>query len=46
MPIGGIIAYENAVSPSGVGYDIACGNKAVRTNLKPEISLRLRAPLS
>lgn len=34
MPIGGIIAYENAVSPSGVGYDIACGNKAVKTNLK------------
>ena len=43
MPIGGIIAYENAVSPSGVGYDIACGNKAIKTNLKasdvrPEIS--------
>lgn len=36
MPIGGIIAYENAVSPSGVGYDIACGNKAIRTNLKAE----------
>ena len=34
MPIGGIIAYENAISPSGVGYDIACGNKAIRTNLK------------
>ena len=34
MPIGGIIAYENAVSPSGVGYDIACGNKAIKTNLK------------
>jgi len=33
MPIGGIIAYRNAVSPSGVGYDIACGNKAVRTDL-------------
>ncbi len=43
MPIGGIIAYRNAVSPSGVGYDIACGNKAIRTNLKasdvcPEIT--------
>ena len=34
MPIGGIIAYVNAISPSGVGYDIACGNKAIRTNLK------------
>ena len=29
QPIGGILAYDNAVSPSGVGYDIACGNKAV-----------------
>lgn len=33
MPIGGAIAYPNHVSPSGVGYDIGCGNKAVRTNL-------------
>ena len=30
MPIGGVIAYDGKVSPSGVGYDIACGNKAVR----------------
>ena len=30
VPIGGVLAYENAVSPSGVGYDIACGNKAVK----------------
>jgi len=34
QPIGGVVAYRDAVSPSGVGYDIACGNKAVRTNLK------------
>ena len=34
MPIGGVIAYHNAVSPSGVGYDIACGNKAVRIELR------------
>lgn len=33
MPIGGVVAYPDHVSPSGVGYDIACGNKAVRTNL-------------
>jgi tRNA-splicing ligase RtcB len=33
MPIGGVVAYENAVSPSGVGFDIGCGNKAVQTNL-------------
>lgn len=33
QPIGGGIAYENYVSPSGVGYDIGCGNKAARTDL-------------
>jgi tRNA-splicing ligase RtcB len=32
QPIGGGIAYEGYVSPSGVGYDIGCGNKAVRTD--------------
>jgi tRNA-splicing ligase RtcB len=31
QPIGGAVAYEDAISPSGVGYDIGCGNKAVRT---------------
>lgn len=29
VPIGGVVAYEDKVSPAGVGYDIACGNKAV-----------------
>lgn len=33
MPIGGVVVYENAVSPSGVGFDIACGNKAALTPL-------------
>jgi len=33
VPIGGVVAYENAISPSGVGYDIACGNKAVLTDM-------------
>lgn len=33
QPIGGVIVYDGQISPSGVGYDIACGNKAVRTNL-------------
>src|SRR6516225_8508187 len=33
QPIGGAIAYEGYVSPSGVGYDIGCGNKAVSTEL-------------
>lgn len=34
QPIGGVVVYEGQISPSGVGYDIACGNKAVRTNLQ------------
>src|SRR5436190_7641594 len=33
QPIGGAIAYEGYVSPSGVGYDIGCGNKAAQTEL-------------
>jgi tRNA-splicing ligase RtcB (3'-phosphate/5'-hydroxy nucleic acid ligase) len=33
QPIGGGIAYEGYVSPSGVGYDIGCGNKATQTEL-------------
>ncbi|ONK21396.1 RNA-splicing ligase RtcB [Bacillus sp. VT-16-64] len=36
QPVGGVVVYDGQVSPSGVGYDIACGNKAVRTNLKYE----------
>lgn len=32
VPIGGVVAYEDAISPSGVGYDIACGNKAALTD--------------
>src|SRR6478609_9998833 len=34
QPIGGAVAYPDHISPSGVGYDIGCGNKAVRTNLR------------
>jgi tRNA-splicing ligase RtcB len=34
QPIGGVVAYADHVSPSGVGYDIACGNKATKTNLR------------
>ena len=33
QPIGAGIAYEGYVSPSGVGFDIGCGNKAARTEL-------------
>lgn len=34
QPIGGVIAYENHISLSGVGFDIGCGNRAVKTNIK------------
>jgi tRNA-splicing ligase RtcB len=33
MPIGGVAAYREMVSPSGVGYDIGCGVMAVRTSV-------------
>ncbi len=34
MPVGGVAVYKDRISPAGVGFDIACGNKAVKTNLK------------
>lgn len=33
MPIGGVAAYDNKVSPNGVGVDIGCGNMAVKTDV-------------
>jgi tRNA-splicing ligase RtcB (3'-phosphate/5'-hydroxy nucleic acid ligase) len=33
MPIGGVAAYKDHVSVVGVGFDIACGNAAIRTDL-------------
>src|SRR5437763_10379031 len=33
MPIGGVAAYRDRVSVVGVGFDIACGNTAIRTDL-------------
>jgi len=41
VPIGGVVAYKDAISPSGVGFDIACGNKAVRLDM-PGSELRAR----
>ena len=42
VPIGGVVAYKDKISPSGVGFDIACGNKAIlldipATEIKPNI---------
>ncbi len=36
MPIGGVAAYRNQISVTGVGFDIACGNAAIRTDLTLE----------
>ncbi len=39
VPIGGVVAYRDSISPSGVGFDIACGNKAVLINM-PALEVR------
>ena len=36
MPIGGVAGYRDQVSVVGVGFDIACGNAAIRTDLTSE----------
>lgn len=33
QPVGGVIAYHKQVSISGVGFDIGCGNMAVRLDI-------------
>ncbi|WP_342360804.1 RtcB family protein [Terrarubrum flagellatum] len=35
-PIGGVVGYTNHISISGVGFDIACGNMAVRLDTRAE----------
>src|SRR6266576_1212235 len=43
MPIGGVAAYRDKVSVVGVGFDIACGNAAIRTDLMlPQVQGRVR----
>lgn len=34
QPVGGVIAYEKQISISGVGFDIGCGNMAVRLDTR------------
>jgi tRNA-splicing ligase RtcB (3'-phosphate/5'-hydroxy nucleic acid ligase) len=34
QPIGGVVAYIDKISLSGVGFDIACGNLAILTDAK------------
>jgi len=43
-PIGGVVAYREHVSPAAVGYDIACGNLAVATNLTDDGAFRAALP--
>ena len=44
MPIGGVAAYREQVSVVGVGFDIACGNAAIRTDLTLTPSLQEQLP--
>src|ERR1700755_3086837 len=34
QPIGGVVAYKDKISLSGVRFDIACGNLAILTDAK------------
>jgi len=44
QPIGGVVAYKDKISLSGVGFDIACGNLAILTNAKgSEVGPRIKA---
>ena len=36
QPVGGVVAYEKQISISGVGFDIGCGNMAVRLDTRYE----------
>jgi tRNA-splicing ligase RtcB len=42
QPVGGVIAYEGQISISGVGFDIGCGNMAVRLDT-PYAAIKERA---
>ncbi|MGN6813384.1 MAG: RtcB family protein [Thermomicrobiales bacterium] len=36
VPIGGVVAYRDAISPNAVGFDISCGNKEARTTIRAD----------
>lgn len=44
QPVGGVVAYENQISISGVGFDIACGNMAVRLDTRFD-DIKVNAPM-
>jgi tRNA-splicing ligase RtcB (3'-phosphate/5'-hydroxy nucleic acid ligase) len=44
QPIGGVLAYKDKISLSGVGFDIACGNLAILTDAKcSEVGQRIKS---
>lgn len=43
QPVGGVIAYEGQISISGVGFDIGCGNMAIRLDT-PFSAIQDRVP--
>jgi len=36
QPVGGVVAYREHLSVSGAGFDLSCGNRASRTNLRAD----------
>jgi Uncharacterized conserved protein len=54
QPVGGVIAYTDHISVSGVGFDIGCGNMAVKTDIGyddikhriPEIAKQINKKIS
>jgi tRNA-splicing ligase RtcB len=54
MPIGGVVALKDMISLSGVGFDIGCGNMAVKTDMVwkdvehriPQIARNIRQKIS
>jgi tRNA-splicing ligase RtcB (3'-phosphate/5'-hydroxy nucleic acid ligase) len=45
QPVGGVIAYEKQISISGVGFDIGCGNMAVRLDVPYSTIVDLVRPI-
>jgi len=44
QPIGGVVAYKDKISLSGVGFDIACGNLAILTDANgSEVTPRIKS---
>ena len=46
MPIGGVVGLDNAVSPSFVGYDIACRMTVSLLDLTPDALLKNKADIA